>query len=62
MSDDCPKLSYEELLESYTRRCNQLVEQINKNKSMWNDAIEAAAKIADEADEIAASDIRRLKR
>lgn len=32
------------------------------DKFTWNAAIEAAAKIADEVDEIAATDIRKLKR
>lgn len=34
----------------------------SEHNRIWNAAIEAAAKIADEADEIAASDIRKLKK
>lgn len=32
------------------------------DRAVWNEAIEAAAKIADEADEIAAADIRKLRK
>ncbi len=43
----------------------KIAEQQTQNnmyaKRIWNEAIEAAALIADEADEIAATDIRKLK-
>lgn len=67
MSDDSAVENFEKFLKEFDM---EALEAMKKGMALnafyydrgWNAAIEAAAKIADDADEIAAADIRKLKK